>query len=346
MKTTFISTQSLQNAPRSNIMRLQQELAKTSEELTTGFRADVALDYGVRSDASVELRNLMTRNEAIIQNNTAVSIQISTTENALKDLRDNAQEFLNSLLSLNDGAASPTTLATDGRAKLESFLSTLNVSDGRRFLFGGVNSGAEPMKAYESGAQAAALTAFSNAFGGRSPSDPTTKDITPADMEAFLDGAFATEFADPNWGTNWSGASDEVRTSAISPAETVKTSVSANETAMRKLAMAYTMVAEFSNGNLDSATLNVVVTKAREALGTSINGLITASTTVGATKARITTVNEQMTASIDTLKNKISLFEGVDSAEAKTKSDLLTTQIEMSYSLTSQIMKLSIMNYA
>lgn len=345
MKTTFISTQSLQNAPRSNIMRLQQELSKTTTELTTGYRSDVGLDYGVRSDASVELRNQKTRNEAMIQNNTAVSIQLSTTEDSLKNLSDNAQEFLNSLLSLSDGSAAPDALAQDARSKLESAISTLNVSDGRRYLFGGVQSGSAPMSDYDDGAQAAAITAFQTAFGGRTPDDPSISDITPADMETFLDGAFAAEFGDPAWGTNWSAASDEVRTSAISPSETVTTSTTANETAMRKLAMAYTMVAEFSTSNLDDATLEVVVTKAREIMGEAINDLTGIRTGLGATQARIETVNAQLTTSTDNLENKISLFEGVDSAEAKTRVDLLTTQIEMSYSMTSQIMQLSIMNY-
>lgn len=345
MRTTFISTQTLQNSARSSIQRLQQELSKTNTELVTGSRADVSLDYGVRADASVELRNQKARYEATIQNNTAVSIQLKTTENALTDLRDNAQEFLNSLISLNDGSAAPGTLASDARSKLESFISTLNVSDGRRYLFGGVQSGSAPMSEYTDGAQGAVITAFQTAFGGRTPDDTTIDDITTADMETFLDGAFAAEFDDPAWGTNWSSASDEARTSAVSQSETLTTSVSANETAMRKLAMAYTMVAEFSTSNLDPSTLEVVVNKAREVIGQAINGLTDASTQMGATQARITTVNEQMTQSIDNVTNKITLFEGVDSSEAKTKVDLLTTQIEMSYSLTSQIMKLSILNY-
>ncbi|WP_127090877.1 flagellar hook-associated family protein [Aquabacter cavernae] len=345
MRTTFISTQTIQNSPRTSIIRLQQELTKTNTELVTGSRADIGLDYGVRSDASVELRNQKARYEAMIQNNTAVSIQLKTTENGLTDLRDNAQEFLDSLIALNDASASPGTLASDARSKLDSLISTLNVSDGRRYLFGGVQSGSAPMSNYADGAQASVITAFQTAFGGRTPDDTTISDITPADMETFLNGAFAAEFEEPAWGTNWSSASDEARSSAISPSETMTTSVSANETAMRKLAMAYTMVAEFSTSNLDPKTLEVVATKAREILGVAVNGLIDASTQMGSVQARITTVNDQMTKSTENLKSQISSFESVDPSEAKTKVDLLTTQIEMSYSLTSQIMKLSILNY-
>jgi flagellar hook-associated protein 3 FlgL len=66
--------------------------------------------------------------------------------------------------------------------------------------------------------------------------------ITPAAMNNFLDNAFATEFDDPAWGTNWSSASDQVMRSRISTTQTVDSSASANDKAFRKLAMAYTML--------------------------------------------------------------------------------------------------------
>ena len=68
--------------------------------------------------------------------------------------------------------------------------------------------------------------------------------ITAAQMQTFLDTTFDAEFASPAWNANWSTASDQTMRSRISTTEIVDTSVSANEPAFRKLAMAYTMLSD------------------------------------------------------------------------------------------------------
>ncbi len=50
-----------------------------------------------------------------------------------------------------------------------------------------------------------------------------------------------------------------------------------------------------------------------------------------------------MSKAADNTETKLSTLESVDPAETKAKIDTLTTQIEMSYSMTSQLLNLSIM---
>ncbi|OYX90132.1 MAG: hypothetical protein B7Y84_02395 [Azorhizobium sp. 32-67-21] len=344
MKSNYISTLTLNSTPRSSLAKLQAELAKSTEELSTGMRADVSLDLGVRSDASATLRNQKANLQSMIDNNTSIATQLSTTQNGLDDLRTNAQSMLDSLISLDNTSASTSTLSNDAGMKLDSMISTLNVSDGRRFLFGGTKSGTAPMSNFGDGAQAALNTAFTAEFG-MGPDDASASSITADQMTDFLDGAFAGEFDDANWAANWSGASDATRSSMISTSETITTSISANETAMRKIAMAYSMVSEFATSSLADETLQVIVSKAQSLLGEGIAGLTEMGAQIGSAEARITAVNDMMSQASDNTDTKLSTLESVDPAEAKTKVDLLTTQIEMSYSLTSQMLKLSIINY-
>lgn len=344
MYSNYISTLTLNSSPRNNLVKLQNELAKSTEEQSTGMRADVSLDLGVRADASVTLRNQQVNLQAKMDNNTSIATQLSTTQDALDDLRTNGQSFLDNLITLSNTGTSTSTLVTDARMKLDSMQSTLNVSDGRRFLFGGIKSGTAPMKDYSDTAQTALTDAFQAEFGV-APGDDLSSSITPEDMEAFLDGAFAAEFDDTNWSANWSSASDTVRSGLISNSETITTSVSANETAMRKLAMAYSMVAEFASSTLSDETLQVIISKAQDLAGQGVAGLTEMQTEVGFAQSRIETVNTMMSKAADNTETKLSTLESVDPAETKAKIDTLTTQIEMSYSMTSQLLNLSIMNY-
>lgn len=344
MYSNYISTLSLNAAPRNSLAKLQTELAKSTEEQATGMRADVSLDLGVRADASISLRNQQANIQAKMDNNTSIATQLSATQDALDDLRTNGQSFLDNLISLSNTGTATSTLVTDAQQKMDSMLSTLNASDGRRFLFGGVKSGSEPMKDFSDTAQGALNDAFQAQFGV-APGDDAVSAISAADMSSFLDGAFADQFDDANWAANWSGASDTARSADISASETIKTSVSANETAMRKLSMAYSMVSEFASSKLSAETLQVVIDKARELAGQGVAGLTEMGSNVGFAQSRIETVNTMLSKSKDNTDTKLSTLESVDPAETKAKIDTLTTQIEMSYSMTSQLLKLSIMNY-
>lgn len=344
MFSSYISTLNLNSSPRNNVAKLQTELARSTEELSTGVRADVSLDLGVRADASITLRNQRENLQAKMDNNTAIATQLSATQNGLDDLRKNGQSFLDNLISLSNTGTSTSTLVTDARLKMDSMLSTLNASDGRRYLFGGVKSGTAPMKEFDDSAKTALTTAFTAQFGF-GPNDDQVSTISASAMTNFLEGAFADQFNDANWSANWSGASDTVRSSSISGSETIKTSVSANETAMRKLAMAYSMVSEFANAKLAPETLQAVISKARDLSGQGVAGLTQLGAEVGFTQSRIETVNTMMSKAADNTDTQLSTLEAVDPAKTKAKIDSLTTQIQMSYSMTTQLLKLSIMNY-
>ena len=62
-------------------------------------------------------------------------------------------------------------------------------------------------------------------------------------------------------------------------------------------------------------------------------------------QGRIADATERVMLQKSILENRIATIEGVDPAEAKTKLDMLSVQIEMSYSLTVRLMRLSILNY-
>jgi flagellar hook-associated protein 3 FlgL len=177
-------------------------------------------------------------------------------------------------------------------------------------------------------------------------SDPSVDQIDAVDMIDFIDNEFADLFADPDWGTTWSSASDQVMRSRISTAQTLDTSISANEQAMRKLAMVYTMVSELGIDGLAEDTRGAILDKAVGMLSEAFSGLTTLGMDIGVKQNRVNDATERLQIQQSIVEQRVAVLEGVDPLEAKVKLDTLTTQIEMSYSLTARLLRLSILNYA
>jgi flagellar hook-associated protein 3 FlgL len=340
VRADSISTLSLLGTPRSGAARMQTELVRLTSEITTARFADVGLELGAATGTSAKLHIDTAALTAIADSNAAAAARLSATKAALDAVAADADAFLEQLILSRDGG---TWSGAQAAAGLASFTAQLNTAAGGVQLFGGINSAVRPITDFDSGPKAAAEAAFLARFGV-GIGDPAAADIDAADMADFLDTDFAALFADPEWAT-WSSASDQAIRSRISPGETVDTSVSANQTAMRKLAMVYTMTAGLGAAALGAETRQTVADKAIALLGEAVADLTALRSTVDVTLARVNGATDRVELQRSLIESRIASFEGVDPAEAKTRLDALTTQIEMSYSLTAQLLKLSILNY-
>jgi flagellar hook-associated protein 3 FlgL len=305
---------------------------------------DVGLNLGAGTGRSLTLHVDTRALASLVASNNTVATRLQQTQSALDTLMAGANTFLQQLV-INKDARAAGTIQPLAESALAGFLSNANASDGHDYLFAGINSAMPPLADYDSGPGAAIDAAFLARFG-ISQSDPGVAAIPGADMADFLDTAFADLFADPDWNTNWSSASSQAMTSRIAPSETVDTSVSANETAMRKLAMAYSMVAKLGVEGLGADAREAVFNKAISVIGDAVTGLTTLQASVGTTQNRVKDTTTRLTAQQTIIEQRIGVLEGVDPAEAKIRIDTLSTQIEMSYSLTAKLLQMSILNYA
>ena len=237
MTTSYISSLSLWNVPRSASGRLQAEIANATKEIADGRYADIGLSLGGQVGRSLSLRQGAAEIAALKDGNGLTASRLSATQANLQQMQKAADARLATLTGLpaDQRVAAMAASADDTLATLTSLL---NASSNGQSLFSGTNTGVSPIR---DGAAAAAKTnavaAFQTAFGFP-PSDARTSDLTAAQIQGFLEGTVAAQFADPNWGTTWSQASSTAITSRISLTETVTTSVGANETAFRQLAEA------------------------------------------------------------------------------------------------------------
>ncbi len=348
MPATFTSTRSLDDANRLNILKLQSQLVTAQQELSSGRLADVGLTLGGRTSETVSLRQQYARLTTIKETNSTVTTRLDVTQTTLQSFSDTAQKFISTLLGSRDTDVGPSVSQGEAKANLVALMDGLNSTLGGQYLFGGTNTTTQPIADYYGTPTAASRQAVTDAFTtafGTAPSDPANNGITKASMQAFLDGPFANLFEQPSWSGDWSTASDQNLKSRISTFEQLDTSTNANEDAYRKLAKAYTMVADLGPEALNRDAYGAVVDSAVKIAGDAIQDLAKVQARLGTAQARVASSNDQMAAQINVMNTQINNLETVDPYEASTRVTTLLTQLQTAYSLTARVQQLSILNF-
>ncbi|CAN5119002.1 flagellar hook-associated family protein [soil metagenome] len=347
MRTSWVSTQSLSQATRRTILDLQTQLLRAEKESASGRLADAGLSLGYRTADTISFRNDHARLDAIITTNGLVSARLDATQSALDGIGEQAQDFLDSLAVGQSGTGDRTIIQNKAKLAISSMTSALNTSVSGEFLFAGINTDVSPVGDYydaASPARQAVADAFTAHFGF-SQSSPNVATISATDMEDFLDTTFADLFSDANWSGTWSSASSQNVRSRISTNELVTTSTNANDVAFRKLAQAFTMVADLGLENMSDAAASAVMTRAMTVTGEAIGKLTSVRATLGNAQEQVTRSSERMSLQKDILNTQINALESVDPYEAATRVNTLMSQIETSYALTGRLNDLTLLKY-
>jgi flagellar hook-associated protein 3 FlgL len=348
MDVRYTSTTALNSANRLNVLRLQQQLLEAEQEAVTERRFDIGRDLGARTSETVSLRQQFASFTALVDTNGLVQTRLDTSQTVLNDMTAVAQDFIDALLVARDAEGGATAAQQTAQASLISLQSGLNTTIGGEQIFAGINTSAEPLANYFSTPTSAARTAVNNAFlgtFGTTQSDPNNVNITASAMQNFLDTTFASLFGPTDWSANWSSASDQNVISRISTTEEVVSSANANESPFRKLAQAYTMVADLGVENLNSETFAAIVDTATRLAGEAIQEVTTIQARLGTSAQRVEMSNTKLAAQQNVLNTQIGNLEGVDPFEAATRVTTLFTQLQSAYALTARVQQLTILNY-
>jgi flagellar hook-associated protein 3 FlgL len=338
--TTFMSTRSMNEAARLTLLKSQVQLAAAEKEAITGRKADVGLALGYQIGQVVSLRQDYTRLQSITASNDLASFRLSVTQSTMSDIISEGNTYLSSLVTYVAQPDKGVLAMGQAKAGLNALIDKLNTNNDGAFLFAGINSDVQPIGDYYA-AGAASRTSVTTAFATLGPPDQ----ITPAAMQAFLDGPFAALFDDPAWGANWSSAADQNIKSRISSSEMIETSTNANADPFRALMSAYTMVADLDTSQLSQDTFKVVAKKAADLASSALTKLASLQGTLGVAEERIATSNERMSIQINLIQTQINVMEGVDPNEASLRVTALSDQIELSYALTGRLQRLNILDY-
>lgn len=344
MKAGFVSSAAVSQAMRYSLLRMQSELVTAQKEVSTQRVADVGLALGARTGQSLSFARDIERLGGIIDSNGMASSRLKATQNALVQINTVGQSFLATLTAAASGDAAPGTTLTEAKGTLEALTSILNSSLNGEHLFAGINTDAQPIDDFTkpgSPAKAAFDSAFLTHFGF-TQSDPQTANITSAQMTNFLDTVVEPQFLGAGWSANWSNASDQKIVSRIALNETAPTSVSANESGLRKLMMAAASITDLFNSDIPSGTRDALVSRAIELVGEGLGEMANVQSETGISENRVSRASDRIKMQVDLFERNIIDMEGVDPYEASTRVSTLLAQIETSYALTARIQQLSL----
>lgn len=349
MKTNFVSTRTLWMGPRTEIGRMEAELATANEEQVSSRYADVGLQLGYRTGTGLDLHQTLKEFAAQKERNGMTTLRLSSSNTALDQVRKDGESFMALVTPGKLTGDSGPTVALEATTKLQAFTAYLNEAAGGQYLFAGINTGTRPVADYTStppsSAKSAVDAAFQAAFGFPQGTQPGSAAISGAQMKSFLDGPFATLFADPQWGATWSTASDRNIRSAIGSGKTIETSVNANAAPLRQLAMAYTMGADLGLGALSPDAKDAVFAKMRELLGSATAGVTQLQAGLGRSLANVTDSTNQIDAQNKIVSQNLTDLEVPDATGVGVRIKELQTQIQIAYSITGQLKNLSLINY-
>lgn len=348
MKIGFTSTSALNNVPRLETLKLQNKLFQAQKELQTQRHADVGLALGFDTGQTVAIRSERLRIDEMKTSNGLAGVRLELTQNALTSMSATATSMIGQLFGARNSTTGPASIRESGQAALKSFGDLLNSQLNGNFLFAGINTDVKPVQDFfedPAPSNRVAVEAAYMGYFGFAEDDPQAKQITGAQMQGFLDTAFADLFTPVNWATDWSSASDQNIRSRISTNELIDTSANANEAAFRRLASAYTMLGALGVENLSQNAFQSVVDTATKIIGGAVRDLTELQAGLGVAQSRIRDANDRMTIQADLLDKHVTLLEGVDPYEATTRVNALMTQIETAYAMTARIQQLSLLKY-
>lgn len=347
MKTAFVSSTAVNQALRYQMMRLQGELVKAQTEMSSGTFADAGIALGSRTGQTVSFRRDMDRLEAISDANSVATARMAATQNGLGQVAAAAQTYLSTLTTAISGDASAKITSADADAAFTALRDVMNGSLNGDYIFAGVSTDVKPLADFKdptSTSRVAFEAAFTAQFGF-AISDPQAADITPAALATFIDGPASDLFLGNGWQGTSSFASDQTITSRITMTDAAQTSVSANESGIRRLAMATALGQALLSGPLNDNARRMVAEKAAVLAGGALADIANTQAEIGVTQQRVSKANERIDMQVSLFKTGLQELEGIDPYEAQTRVTNLLTQIETSYALTARIQQLSLLNY-
>ncbi len=346
---TYISSASLSSPLRQSVQQLQTQLTQAQTEISSGAPADLGLTLGANTGTVLSLQSETDQLDGYASSNNVASTRLGATNTALDSLLSTAQGVSADLVSAASAGGSTAALQATAQAALQSLSAALNTSVAGQHVFGGINTTQAPSADYTasptSAAKGAVDAAFQSAFG-TSQTGSGAAAISATALTTFLNGsAFTGIFTGNGAGTAQTASATTLRT-AISPSQTIATSVSAKSDAFNELSQGYAIINEFTGGSsLGSDAQAAAVSRATTLINAGIAGLTDVQSGVGVAQAAISDANTQISAQSTILKGSVGDLTGVDTYALSGQVTALQNQLEASYSLTSRLQQLSLVNY-
>lgn len=307
-------------------------IARLSQELTIGRAADTARHVSGDFGPLLALEASLARLQGYGAITRELGLFADAMQTGLGVIADLALEAGNGLIAASGTAATThvDTAAAAAHSALKSVLSTLNTRFGDRTLFAGADTSGRAVTDSET-----LLAALASATAGATDVDS---------VEAAIDGWIA---APAGYASLAYLGGDPLGAVPIAAGETAGLDITADDPALRETLKGLAMAALLDHGAFpgQSALRNGLAQRAGERLLASETGRAQLAARLGATQAQIETAETRNSAESAGLEIARSGMLAVDPYEAATRLQDAETQLQLIYTITARISRLSLADY-
>ncbi len=345
MRSVGLAFSALEVFSQGAIRKNQAALARAQQELATQRHSDVPLQLSSQTGRNIRWHSDLKNLDGAILGNDLLQTRSNLAQTSLQTVGTVASDFLKDLVSSRAGPGGKDILQKQATNALSMLQDALNVENNGSFLFAGRNQTVAPLNAFTGGAgQAQFQTLFETEFGV-TIGDPGVQNLSATQVQNFFDGNMSTLFDTPNWEQTISSATSENVLAHVGQGETLDMLANANEKPVRELYKAIAAVSQIAAGNLNDAAFKKLVDIAASKVSSAMQGLADMQSRVGLNQKTLQDTTDQLKSKKAWLDDAISKTESVDPYEVATRINGLTTQLEASYSVTSRIARISLLNY-
>ena len=317
---------------RGQINRLKGEVTRTTAELASGQKLDVA--QSLNGDTA-QLSSYL-RAQALIQ-----GYQTAASDQALQ--AEAMQSAVETVLDLGEGLVSPImtaaqslstqvfdTVARDAQSRLTAAVAALNVSVAGRYPMAGVSSGSPPLPSGE---------------------------LLLADLQTVVDGASTPEEVVSrlsdwfNGSTGYSSAAyaggDGAKPVQISRTEVVSLSVTANDPEIRRAlhGLAVAAMLDAPNISLNAEQRQTLATMAYAELDAGNAAAVNLGARIGTMQQQIDVAQSRNGSEALVFESRIARDIEADPFTLATELEAVQTNLEMVYSITARLSRLHLSDY-
>lgn len=352
-----ISTISFNNASRTQIMRLQNELREALIETSSSRHADVGRTLGGKTGIAVSYRAQETSLDRLEQSNKLVTQRLTLIDDSLETVHKTAESLRNQLTPGIGTNAFLTSAKQVAGSALDQLAGSLNLSVGGQYLFSGSQTDVRPLNAYGEGPGALVKEHFDKFLqaAGATPATVTKEQIADYFGQGFETGAtdadgnpvtiaFDDLFKGGAWGETFSKASSTPVLSRITKTETIESSVSTDAQAFRDLMAGYAAI-DLASEQMGEGVRSALADAARTRLSAGTTGVTAIRSDLGNRLARVEAADKGIRQQKDIFAQHVSSLEDVDMVEASERVAALRTQLEASMRVTGMIREINILDY-
>lgn len=322
------------NAMRHHVTQTKANLARLSQELTSGQAADTPRHLSGDMGPLLAIDSTLAHLEGHGAITRELALFADAMQTGLSSVSDMALTAANGLIAASGTAAAAhiNTAAAATHSALNSALSTLNTRFGDRTLFAGMETGAKAMASADT-----LLSALETAIGAAGATDVAT-------AEAAIDAWFAAPGGYE--GTVYLGGAPLAEV-PISTGENVVLDVTANDPALRSTLKGLAMAALIDRG-LFSGQYELrhdLAQRSGEILFAGETDRADLAARLGGLQSQIDraqTRNESEAAALGIART--GMLE-IDPYETSTRLQDAETQLDLIYTLTARIARLSLADY-